>query len=45
MSIASDTPATDFAASPLPPAGDRLLFRVEAGERLPLDRGGRQVLA
>ncbi|UED86605.1 DUF1684 domain-containing protein [Streptomyces profundus] len=31
---------TDHATCPLPPAGNRLPVAVEAGERLPLERGG-----
>ncbi|TDC73983.1 DUF1684 domain-containing protein [Streptomyces hainanensis] len=31
---------TDFATCPLPPAGNRLPVAVEAGERLPRERGG-----
>ncbi|WP_062205180.1 DUF1684 domain-containing protein [Streptomyces sp. NBRC 109706] len=31
---------TDHATCPLPPAGNRLPIAVEAGERLPLERGG-----
>jgi uncharacterized protein (DUF1684 family) len=30
---------TDYATCPLPPAGNRLLFAVEAGEKLPYERG------
>lgn len=32
---------TDLATCPLPPAGNRLPVAVEAGERIPLERGGR----
>lgn len=32
---------TDLATCPLPPAGNRLPIAVEAGERIPLERGGR----
>ncbi|WNI20787.1 DUF1684 domain-containing protein [Streptomyces sp. ITFR-16] len=32
---------TDLATCPLPPAENRLPFAVEAGERIPLERGGR----
>lgn len=32
---------TDLATCPLPPAGNRLPVEVEAGERIPLERGGR----
>ncbi|MGW2348992.1 DUF1684 domain-containing protein [Actinacidiphila glaucinigra] len=32
---------TDLATCPLPPAGNRLPFAVEAGERIPLERGGQ----
>ncbi|WP_018566159.1 DUF1684 domain-containing protein [Streptomyces sp. PsTaAH-124] len=31
---------TDLATCPLPPAGNRLPVAVEAGERIPLERGG-----
>ncbi|HEY0258455.1 MAG TPA: DUF1684 domain-containing protein [Lacisediminihabitans sp.] len=31
---------TDFATCPLPPAGNHLPVAVEAGERIPLERGG-----
>jgi uncharacterized protein (DUF1684 family) len=30
---------TDFATCPLPPAGNHLPFAVEAGERIPYERG------
>ncbi|MEU3829023.1 DUF1684 domain-containing protein [Streptomyces sp. NPDC029080] len=32
---------TDLATCPLPPAGNRLPVAIEAGERIPLERGGR----
>jgi uncharacterized protein (DUF1684 family) len=32
---------TDLATCPLPPAGNRLPFPVEAGEKIPRERGGR----
>ncbi|NEA51710.1 DUF1684 domain-containing protein [Streptomyces sp. SID10815] len=32
---------TDLATCPLPPAGNRLPVAIEAGEKIPLERGGR----
>lgn len=32
---------TDLATCPLPPAGNRLPVAIEAGERIPLERGGQ----